>query len=268
MMMSPLCLWGVWTARVVDNYASPDGPLFRGNFADPSLVFDGQIQIVSWNIRYGEAVETAVTELRRNPHLRNADILLLQEMDEAGVAHIAQTLAYNYVYFPASIHAHHGRNFGNAILSKWPLSQPEKLILPHANPSNAQRRIAAKAVVTIDGSPLVVVNSHTETYWLGRRARSAQAAAIAANVSPGDAPVVVGGDFNTVMPPDVTGLAAQFTAVGLERASAGPTVNVAGVGVTADHIFTRSLAVLAAGAAEGTLASDHSPVWVTLAWEK
>jgi len=261
-----LCLWGARTARAVDNYPDPRGPVFRGDFARALPSFDGRVQVVSWNIRFGEEVETAVTELRHNPNLRRADVLLLQEMDETGVAQIAQSLAFNYVYFPASVHSHHGRNFGNAILSPWPLSQPEKVLLPYANPSNAQRRIAAKAVVTIGGAPLVVYSAHTETYWLGRRGRSAQADALAAAVPGGETAVIVGGDFNTVTPADVVRLAGQFTAVGLERASAaaGPTVAVAGIDVAADHIFARALPVLAAGVEE-TAVSDHRPVWVTLA---
>ncbi|MCA9875932.1 MAG: endonuclease/exonuclease/phosphatase family protein [Anaerolineales bacterium] len=263
-----LSLWGVRTARTVDNYADPAGPLFRGEYAEPAWPFHGELRIATWNIRYGEAVETAVAEIRQNPHLRDADVLLLQEMDETGVAAIAQRLAYNYVYFPASVHAHHGRNFGNAILARWPITRPEKLLLPYANPSNAQRRIAVKATILVDGAPLVVVSTHTETYWLGRRERIAQAAAVATAVAPGEGPVIVGGDFNSVTAGDVALLEGVFTAVGLERvsAAAGPTVEVAGMGVSADHIFARGLPVLAAGAAAETAASDHLPVWATLAW--
>lgn len=269
LMALPPGLLGARSVRAVENYADPHGPMFQGDFAGPPPPLSGQIRIVSWNIRYGEAVETAVAELRHNPHLRDADVLLLQEMDETGVAYIAQSLAYNYVYFPASVHAHHGRNFGNAVLSKWPLSQPEKVLLPYANPSNAQRRMAAKTVITIAGAPLVVYSVHTETYWLGQRGRSAQTAAIAADIPPGEGPVIVGGDFNTITRADVAELSAQFTAVGLEQVSAeaGPTVDVAGIDVVADHIFARSLPLLAAGAMTETAVSDHAPVWVTLAWE-
>ena len=42
--------------------------------------------------------------------------------DEMGTAAIAETLGYNYVYFPAAVHVESGQNFGTAVLSRWPLS--------------------------------------------------------------------------------------------------------------------------------------------------
>ncbi len=263
-----LALWGARTARTVDNYTDPAGPVFYGRFAEPTAAPRSTLRIVTWNIRFGEGAATAVAEIRANPHLRDADLLLLQEMDETGVADMAARLKYDYVYFPASVHAHHGRNFGNAILSKWPLSRPEKVLLPFANPSNSQRRTAVRAIVTVAGRPITVISTHTETYWLGRRERLGQAAAIAAAIPPGEGPVIVAGDFNTVTPADVGALVDLFTAVGLNHVSAGagPSVAVAGVGVAADHIFARALPVVAAGAVAETTASDHAPVWVKLAW--
>ncbi|MBP6468799.1 MAG: endonuclease/exonuclease/phosphatase family protein [Chloroflexi bacterium] len=260
-LISLLLLWAV-SARTMANYTAPDGPIFTGNFAGSPPPVPSQIRVVSWNIRFGEEVATAVAEIRRNPNLANADILLLQEMDEAGVARLAQALAYNYVYIPASVHSHHGRNFGNAVLAKWPISQPEKLLLPFTNPSNGQRRIAAKAVVNVGDLPLTVYSVHTETYWLRSLGRRAQATAVVQDISVGQSPVIVGGDFNTISKADGARLAGQFAGVGLARAQTPPTVSIAGIEVTADHLFARSLAVAAAGGAE-TAASDHAPVWVT-----
>lgn len=261
LLMPLLLLWAV-SARTMENYTAPDGPIFTGNFAGSPPPVPSQIRVVSWNIRFGEEVATAVGEIRRNPNLANADIVLLQEMDEASVARLAQALAYNYVYIPASVHSHHGRNFGNAVLAKWPISQPEKLLLPFTNPSNGQRRIAAKAVVNVGDLPLTVYSVHTETYWLSSLGRRAQATAVVQDIPVGQSPVIVGGDFNTISKTDGARLARQFADVGLARAEAVPTVSIAGIDVTADHLFARSLAVAVAGSAE-TAASDHKPIWVT-----
>ncbi|MBK6708979.1 MAG: endonuclease/exonuclease/phosphatase family protein [Chloroflexi bacterium] len=261
LLMPLLLLWAV-SARTMENYTAPDGPIFTGNFAGAPPPVPSQIRVVSWNIRFGEEMATAVAEIRRNPNLADADIVLLQEMDEAGVARLAQALAYNYVYIPASVHSHHGRNFGNAVLAKWPISQPEKLLLPFANPSNGQRRIAAKAVVNVGDLPLTVYSVHTETYWLNSLGRRAQATAVVRDIPVGQSPVIVGGDFNTISKTDRARLVGQFTDVGLARALTAPTVSIAGIDVTADYLFARSLAVAAVGSAE-TAASDHAPVWAT-----
>jgi endonuclease/exonuclease/phosphatase family metal-dependent hydrolase len=74
--------------------------------------------------------------------LQGADIILLQEMDEAGTEHVARELAHNYVYYPASVPFMQGRNLGNAVLSRWPLTQPHKLLLPYRHLAIRQTRIA------------------------------------------------------------------------------------------------------------------------------
>ncbi len=256
-----LLLWAV-SARTMENYTDPDGPIFTGNFAGSPSQIPSQIRVVSWNIRFGEEVATAVAEIRRNPNLANADIVLLQEMDEAGVAYLAQALAYNYVYIPASVHSHHGRNFGIAVLAKWPISRPEKLLLPFANPSNGQRRAAAKAVVHVGDLPVTVYSVHMETYWLRSLGRRAQATAVVQDIPIGQSPVIVGGDFNTISQTDEVRLAGQFAGVGVAHAPTTPSVSIAGLDVTADHLFARSLPVVAAGGAS-TAASDHKPIWAT-----
>jgi endonuclease/exonuclease/phosphatase (EEP) superfamily protein YafD len=63
-------------------------------------------------------------------------------------------------------------------------------------------------------------------------------------------------------------MVAQFKEVGFTRASqgAGPTVSKYGFEpCAADHIFTRGMEVFARGAILETKASDHHPLWVTLA---
>jgi endonuclease/exonuclease/phosphatase family metal-dependent hydrolase len=171
------------------------------------------------------------------------------------------------VYYPASIHSHHHRNFGNAILSKWPLSHPAKLLLPYENLIK-QRRIAVRAVVTLGTTDVLVYSVHTETIWLGKTRRQAQVETITNDIAQQDqAYVLAGGDFNTTTQPSVAAVEELFAQVGLERVSAeaGPSVVLAGVPFSADHIFARGMVPLAAGTEPGTQASDHLPVWVEVA---
>jgi len=254
--------------RAMKNFTQPEGPRFSGEYATEPSGYDGELKVITWNIRFAEEVETAVSELQSIPDLQDADILLLQEMDEQGVDFIAQELGYNYVYYPASLHSHHNRNFGNAILSKWPITDDKKLLLPHENPSNEQTRIAVRGTVDIDGQEHLVYSVHTETYWLSESRRNAQAEAIVADVlaNPEQGPVIVGGDFNSITDPDVDDLDEIFAQAGLERVSvgAGPSVEVAGIGIEADHLFARGFTPKDNGVYEDTAASDHFPVWAVL----
>ena len=252
--------------RTMANYGEPSGPRFAGEFAPEPTEFDGELKVITWNIRFGEDVETAVAELKSMPALQDADILLLQEMDEQSVEKIARDLSYNYVYYPASVHSHHNRNFGNAILAKWPILADEKLLLPHENPSNEQTRIAVRGTVNIDGQDVLVYSVHTETYWLSQGKRNEQAEAIVDDIltEPDSERVIVGGDFNSITDPDVGELDAIFDQAGLERGSAGASVEVAGMGIEADHLFARGFTPKDNGTYPETAASDHFPVWAVL----
>lgn len=249
------------------NYDDPEGPRFAGQFVQESPVYSGSIKVVTYNIDFGINIDNALAELAGYEELHRPDIVLLQEMDEAGVARMAEILRYDFVYYPASVHKH-GRNFGNAILTPWPMRDDKKVILPHRSPLNRQMRISLAATITINDLDILTLCSHTEVYMTTRRLRNAQVGAIIDEIST-DAPhVIVGGDFNTVTRRGIRRMVAQFAEIGLTRSSkgAGPTVNKYGFDpCAADHIFTRGMEVIACGAIRNTKASDHYPLWVTLA---
>jgi endonuclease/exonuclease/phosphatase family metal-dependent hydrolase len=252
--------------QAVQNYPEADGPFFTGSYAETPAKFDGQLKVIAWNIRFGEQVETAIDELGSVPELQGGDILLLQEMDEAGVEAMAQKLKYNYVYFPASLHSHHHKNFGNAILSTWPITAPAKILLPYENPKNGQTRIAVRTTVAIDGMELPVYSAHTETFWLDYDKRMAQVETIIADIDPAWPNVVAAGDFNTLTLASLAEVEQRFGAADLSRAASGAetTFEWNGVGFTTDHIFAKGFAVVESGVWADTAASDHKPVWAVL----
>ncbi len=252
--------------RSIPNYQESDGPLFTENYAEHPPNFSGEVKVVTWNIKFSTEIEAATTTLKEAPPLKRADIILLQEMDETGVEAIARSLNYNYIYFPASIHSHHNKNFGNAILSLWPITHPAKLLLPHPNPKNNQARIAVKAQVTASDKDIVVYSLHTETLWLSQAKRNEQIASLVKDLAETASYVIVGGDFNTLTTQSITELESRFKLVGLERVSndSGPTMYSGPVGFTADHIFAGGVSVLETGVWTATEASDHLPLWVRL----
>ena len=259
--------WLVTGCRSMENYQAAAMPRFDGKHARGGLVFDGTLTVVTWNIKFAAEVDAAIQELQSTPALADADILLLQEMDEEGVWKIARTLAYDYVYFPASVHTANGKNFGNAVLSKWSIVDADKILLPHRNPKNDQARIAVQATIAVDNHNVIVYSVHTETMWLSGEKRVDQVEVSAGDIDEAASLVIVGGDFNTLTPLAVDDVDAVMGAVDLTRVSAAapPTFRVAGVGVYPDHIYARGFTTTASGVSVETHASDHLPLWVELA---
>ncbi len=250
-----------------ENFCSPEGPCYTGAYADGTPRFNGEISVVSWNIKFALAVETAIAELEGTRQLREADIMLLQEMDEDGVDAIARALGLDYVYFPATVRARTGRKFGNAVLSRWHLSGGAKLLLPHESPRTGERRIAARAHVHLGDRKLVAYSVHTETFALSAEKRYEQFRALVDDIASEEREhVLVGGDFNTIKSKNIKELEERFREAGLTRVSAGaePTIRAGFLGFTLDHIFTRSMEGLENAVFTGTEASDHFPLWQRL----
>jgi endonuclease/exonuclease/phosphatase family metal-dependent hydrolase len=264
----------LFASRSVTNYNDPDGPKFEGSYALEQPPFDGQLKAVTWNIAFAGEIEQAITELRDSEELRQADVIMLQEMDETGTEQIAQALGYNYVYYPASVHSRHDKNFGNAVLSRWPIVDSAKIILPHNNPTNDQIRIATRATIDIDGRQIPIYSVHTETFLLGPQQRNDQIAAVAEEAAMMLASevdyAIIGGDFNTLTPDSMAALVTRMEEAGLEWVSqgAGETLDKAGLGVALDHIFASNMTQLATGAYSASNTSDHFPVWVDLALDE
>lgn len=260
-----------WTAvlpacQSTQNFVRADGPVFIGAYAPEPPDFSGNLKVVTWNIKFAQEIDQAIGELQSQAELRGADFLLLQEMDETGVDAIARTLGYNYVYYPASVHAENGLNFGNAILSKWPLSQPGKILLPHESPANGQRRIAVTAVAAVGDQAIPIYSLHIETIALSSEKQLQQSEAIVQEIDPAAGVVIAGGDFNTIAQIGITALEERFARANMTRVAPGnrSTVIKAGKGFTADHIFVRGGKRLDSGVWPQTAASDHFPVWVDL----
>jgi endonuclease/exonuclease/phosphatase family metal-dependent hydrolase len=245
------------------NLLNPTSPKFEGSYAGSIAATVGtgsRILVVSFNIKLADRIGPAI-EVLRSDRLRDADIISLQEMDETGVDRIARALGLNYVYYPGSIHPVRHRYFGTAILTRWPVAETRKVILPHEGWGRRQRRNATAATIEVRGSCVRVYAVHLETqHRASQYEREDQVDAILADASTLSCPVVVAGDFNS------KGIGKYFE----QKGYAWPTKNV---GKTIsffswDHIFARGLGVPDSAAAGKVLdvqgASDHRPVWASL----
>ena len=252
--------------RTLENYTDPSGPFYVGRYAKGELQFDGDLKVVNWNISFSKRVDEAIQVLKGVEELRDADILLLQEMEAYSVDQIAMALGYDYVYYPASVHSRHANDFGEAILSKWPIVQHAKVILPNTLPAINPTRIAVKAEIFVDGIQMNVYNTHLETVWMLQRKGNTQVDYLANQIEGDEGYVVLGGDFNTWNRGSIDYLEARFGQIGMERVSArtGYTFTYHGLKLNLDHMFAQGVSDYDSGVWRETNVSDHFPLWAML----
>ena len=250
-----------------NNYTDSDGPLYRGALAPQPGPRPAELVVVSYNLHYGDGSAAARRAFAAGAATPLPDFILLQEANAADTETLATALGYDYVYFPASVERA-GRDFGNAILSRWPLSDPTKLILPGTHPISGQQRTATRATARVDGLDVLLYSTHIEIATAPTALRVAQMATVAADVPAEAEAVIIGGDFNIVTPQGVRALVDLYAAEELDHASsgAGPTLTRFGVRVAADHLFVRGLEVVESGVLSDVTGSDHSPIWARLRW--
>ncbi|HJL19851.1 MAG TPA: endonuclease/exonuclease/phosphatase family protein [Sandaracinaceae bacterium LLY-WYZ-13_1] len=254
--------------RHVDSYLDPEGPRYAGTAEAPRPDPEPGLRVVSYNVEFSRHVEEAVEALRTREPLREADVLLLQEMNAEAVERIASAMGFHYVYYPATERS--GGGFGNAVASRWPIVEDHKVILPHPSPANQERRIAVAATIEAPFGRFAVYSVHSETPWLSLRGRVEQLRSLLDDAhqryAPLRIPVIVGGDMNT---PEARGadlLRDLFRRDGFEHATRDVpnTADYFVARVTLDYVFVRGFEVRRAGA-EVTDASDHAALHVLMA---
>lgn len=254
------------SCKSAKNYLSPKGPKFLGNYATDRPIYEDSIKVITFNIKFSRKIDQAIEEIKNINELKNSDIILLQEMDEVGTEKIAKTLKYNYIYYPATVHMENDKNFGNAILSKWPMENDKKILLPYEVAVGKTRRIAVASTVKIKNLNILVYSVHTATITLSEEKRMNQADSILKSIPKEWMHIIIGGDFNTIFSQNVRDLEKIFHHNGFIMATggAGPTVKKGFLNFTLDHIFTKGFQVHGTGVVEESQASDHLPVWVVL----
>lgn len=184
------------------------------------------IRAVAWNIEKGKNFEGILNSLQTHPLLREADLILLNEVDwgmnRSGNRHIArdlgQALGLHAAFAPAFLELTKGINDerdrpgentvslqGNAILSRFPFRRLRVISLPQLfEPFEAEekrwgRRSALVAEVTLaDATALTVVCTHLETRTTPA-GRLLQMRTILDRLDEWEVsgPLLIGGDLNT-----------------------------------------------------------------------
>jgi endonuclease/exonuclease/phosphatase family metal-dependent hydrolase len=243
------------------NYREAHGPRFAGSYAplNVSASPGGSFNVVTFNIKFARRIDLALQLLASSSELALADVILLQEMDARGTEALAARLGMNYVYYPAAVHPQTHRDFGNAILSRWPIRHDQKLALPHRSFLDGSQRIATCATLTTGVRPVDVCSTHLATpVELLPGARREQVGRLLSHLM-GTPCAIIGGDFNSH---DLGSLVSANSFEWPTR-DIGPTTRYFSV----DHIFARGLRATQVGKVTDTLgASDHAAVWTKLTW--
>lgn len=243
------------------NYADPASP----RYADSARVVHESrghdtLRIVSFNIEYAREVRRAAHVLRTARALRDADVILLQEMTAPATKLLADSLRMGYVYYPAIYNRIMRRDIGNAVLSRWPIAEDSKIILPKRSRYAGTQRIATAATIRVRGENIRVYSTHFGTPAdLGWKGRVEQLRAILDDASSYRL-VVIAGDMNSK---DIGRIARE--AGYLWPTDTIPRSNEFG---RLDHFFVRGL-VMPRVAGVGTYrvqrsVSDHNPIWIRL----
>ncbi|WP_433130372.1 endonuclease/exonuclease/phosphatase family protein [Micromonospora sp. CA-240977] len=228
-----------------------------------------RLTVVAYNIRMGFGLDGRfdLTGLTEAVERQRPDVVLLSEVDRAWLLNgghdtldlLADRLGMPYVFGPAADPV-----WGDAVLSRWPVTDPRTVALPAVGAPTGAQALA----VTLDlgaGVRTAVVSTHLQPPPGRGPVVQARAVADFATAYAAGRPLVVAGDLNTQPGDEAFG---QFTAAGLvdALATARPlaTSPADDPREQIDHVFVSpGLTATNPVAPRGT-ASDHLPVAVTL----
>lgn len=191
----------------------------------PPPVPGSSIHAAAWNLERGIQLDAIIAACRREPLLRQADVMLLTEIDygmaRTGNRHVARELAeslgFSYAFAPCYLALSKGAGaeaeaegentlalHGNALMSRFPLERVHTLTLPNGKDKMAgrEKRIGSQRAIIADidhphGLFRVVV-VHLDAHS-SQQHRHRQMALVLDHLESleDQVPVLIGGDWNT-----------------------------------------------------------------------
>ena len=239
----------------------------------------GAINVVSYNIHAGKdaAQQPNLERVAAIIDSLDADIVLLQEVDRGTersgrVDQVAELerLTGMHGAFAKSLD-YQGGDYGIAALSRWPIDSSETVPLPTEPPADRgagtyEPRVAIHIVVSAPTGRLDVVGTHLGAERVSTF-RDQEAHDLLAHVRTrvaSDAPVIIGGDFNSTPDSDVhAGFVEHFGDSWAECGNGnGYTFPADSAVRRIDYLYVRGLRCSTAEVVD-TQASDHRPLLVT-----
>ena len=239
-----------------------------------------EIKILQYNIRWrsGDDLTTLIRLFREDPEIGNAKILALQEVDRdkkrSGnnntAKMIADELGMHYVWAaPPTAKPTDEEETGVAILSVYPLTDVQRIVLPNKGP-NGRSRVALGATVEINNRRWRIYSAHTETR-IAVSKKLEQFKAVLDDLAhyPANMPAIIMGDLNT-WEPNADGKTSKFFLdAGLKTPFGGEAtfrrrVLFVPIELKLDWVWLRGLEAASFGIDRKVEVSDHFPLWTNL----
>ncbi len=225
-----------------------------------------QIRIASLNAHRGKKLERIIDAFQ-SPQLALCDIILLQEIEEKFRLNQAELLAnrlgYDVSYLPARL-TRRGTH-GLAILSRYPVSDVEMLLLPrNERLINTRNRVAMGATIRIGLETIRVYNVHLDTNINALKRKYQLYPVIAAANEHPELPTIIAGDFNTFRRHHTSYLDEMLSDSGFRSpflSGSHYTAKFLFWRPQLDWIYTRNLVVTRANVEQDSNCSDHRPLW-------
>ncbi|MFM1747272.1 MAG: hypothetical protein RLZZ188_938 [Verrucomicrobiota bacterium] len=229
------------------------------------------LRVMTYNIHHGEGLDQRL-DLERIAKLitdARADLVGLQEVDR-GVARTQRRdlpaelarLTGMTVTFESNL-AHQGGEYGNAVLSRFPVRTSRNT--HYRAPRPGEQRGFQEVTVVAHGRELVLINTHLD-FRAGDEERLASVAELREAVArAGDRPVIMVGDFNAVPTSAPIREVATLLRDAWEAVGAGPgyTIPVRKPARRIDYVWYSPGALEPVTASvPSSEASDHLPVVV------
>lgn len=223
-----------------------------------------QLKIVSWNIWGGKNIQGIIECLRT----ANADVIALQEVlqDEDGTNNnakeIAEALGYEWVfgctktltpsvsYLLQEQHIESNKQWGNALLSKHPITESDFYMLSEKN-----TRTAIKIVTTFENKNITVFSTHLVHALHAKEIRHEQVSNLL-QLIPNNTSIVAG-DFNDT--PESETILKMETIM-----NKGSDISSTNNNERIDYIFTTKDIHTIRDEVIYSQASDHLPIYTVI----
>lgn len=237
------------------------------------------LRVVTFNL-HGQTGANVIRALTLDPALREADVLVLEEVHGQGHCSVAcevgTALGMHAVFEPEFVDR--GGTDGVAILARTPIESTSIIELPYYNVhfNDEHRKAALAATLRVDGRAITVYAVHlTNRLTVSQRRRQMQP--ILEHAERQHTPIIIAGDFNTspftwiahVIPILTTTQDDRFEELmrahgfATPVAESGPTSRY--LAMKLDGIYTRGFETRAFATSYGLDISDHFALWAQVA---
>ena len=236
-----------------------------------------ELKVVSYNIRYrvGDELKELIRLLREDPEIGGAHVIGLQEVDRNKkrtgnvntARELAESLGMRYAWAaPPDTDGDGEEETGVALLSPFPMTDVERIVLTHEGP-NGRRRVAVGATLQVGEKRLRAYSVHAETRMpLEKKVEHWGAVLEDLRRHPQAAGAVVVGDFNTIKGKDVKAARRLFADEGFTTPipDGQKTWKTLVFKLKLDWLWLRGLEARASGIDKSIGLSDHWPLWATV----